>query len=30
VLYDPNSIFPDADCITIQSFDQLNSVIKDI
>jgi FMN phosphatase YigB (HAD superfamily) len=23
VLYDPNSIFPDADCVTIHSFDQL-------
>jgi HAD superfamily hydrolase (TIGR01662 family) len=28
VLYDPNSIFPDADCATIKSFDQLKSVIE--
>jgi FMN phosphatase YigB (HAD superfamily) len=28
VLYDPNSIFPDADCTTIKSFDQLKSVIE--
>jgi putative hydrolase of the HAD superfamily len=30
VLYDPHSIFPEADCVTIKSFDQLKSVIKDI
>jgi putative hydrolase of the HAD superfamily len=30
VLYDPTGIFPDADCITIKSFDQLNSVVKNI
>jgi len=30
VLYDPNNIFPEADCITIRSFDQLKSVIEAI
>ena len=30
VLFDPNKIFPEADCITIRSFDQLKSVIEDI
>jgi FMN phosphatase YigB (HAD superfamily) len=28
VLYDPVGIFPDADCTTIKSFDELNSIIK--
>ena len=28
VLYDPLAIFPDPDCVTIKSFDELNSVIK--
>lgn len=28
VLYDPLGIFPDADCTTIRSFDELNSIIK--
>ena len=28
VLYDPLGIFPDADCTTIQSFDELNSIVK--
>jgi len=28
VLYDPNHIFPEADCITIKSFDELKSVIE--
>ena len=28
VLYDPNRIFPDADCVTIRSFDELIPVIK--
>jgi HAD superfamily hydrolase (TIGR01549 family) len=28
VLYDPLGIFPDPDCTTIRSFDELNSVIK--
>jgi len=28
VLYDPIEIFPDSDCVTIKSFDELNSVIK--
>ena len=28
VLYDPIGIFPDADCVTIKSFDELNSIIK--
>jgi len=30
VLYDPTGIFPDEDCITIKSFDQLYSVVKNI
>ena len=30
VLYDPRGIFPEADCATIKSFDELNSIIKDI
>lgn len=28
VLYDPNGIFPEADCNTIKSFDELDAVIK--
>lgn len=28
VLYDPLGIFPDPDCATIKSFDELNSVIQ--
>jgi HAD superfamily hydrolase (TIGR01549 family) len=28
VLYDPLGIFPDPDCATIKSFDELNSIIK--
>lgn len=28
VLYDPRGVFPDPDCATIKSFDELNSVIK--
>jgi FMN phosphatase YigB (HAD superfamily) len=28
VLYDPNTIFPEADCATIKSFTQLKSVIE--
>jgi len=28
VLYDPIGIFPDPDCATIKSFDELNSIIK--
>jgi len=28
VLYDPLGVFPDSDCATIKSFDELNSVIK--
>ena len=28
VLYDPLGIFPDPDCATIKSFDELNSLIK--
>ena len=28
VLYDPNSIFPEADCTIIKSFDELQSVIE--
>lgn len=30
LLYDPLGIFPEADCTTIKTFDELNSVIKDI
>jgi len=28
VLYDPLGIFPNPDCTTIQSFDELNSIVK--
>lgn len=28
ILYDPLGIFPNSDCTTIQSFDELNSIIK--
>jgi HAD superfamily hydrolase (TIGR01549 family) len=28
VLYDPNHIFPEADCVTIRSFDELLPVIR--
>jgi len=28
ILYDPLGIFPDPDCTTIKSFDELNSIIK--
>ena len=28
VLYDPNRLFPDADCVTIRSFDELLAVIR--
>jgi HAD superfamily hydrolase (TIGR01549 family) len=30
VLYDPLGIFPEPDCVTIKSFDELNSVLKAI
>jgi HAD superfamily hydrolase (TIGR01549 family) len=30
ILYDPLGIFPDPDCATIKSFDELNSIIKTI
>ncbi|MDQ2691971.1 MAG: HAD-IA family hydrolase [Chloroflexota bacterium] len=30
VLYDPQGIFPDPDCVTIKSFDELSSVLKNI
>jgi len=30
VLYDPLGIFPEPDCPTIRSFDELNSIIKTI
>ena len=30
VLYDPNDIFPEADCAVIKSFDELQSVIEAI
>ena len=30
ILYDPHGIFPEAECATIKTFDELNSVIKDI
>jgi HAD superfamily hydrolase (TIGR01549 family) len=28
VLYDPLGVFPDSDCTTIKSFDELNSIVK--
>lgn len=28
VLFDPEEIFPEADCIKIHSFDELNSIVK--
>jgi FMN phosphatase YigB (HAD superfamily) len=28
VLYDPRGIFPEADCSTIKSFDELMSAVK--
>jgi len=28
VLYDPNRLFPDAECAVIQSFDQLPKLLK--
>jgi len=28
VLYDPDGIFPEADCVTIKSFDELTSILK--
>lgn len=28
VLYDPLGIFPDPDCATVKSFDELNSIVK--
>jgi FMN phosphatase YigB (HAD superfamily) len=28
ILYDPLGIFPHADCVTIKSFDELNSIVK--
>jgi putative hydrolase of the HAD superfamily len=30
VLYDPIGIFPEPDCATIKSFDELNSILKTI
>jgi putative hydrolase of the HAD superfamily len=30
VLYDPDGIFPEADCLTIKSFDELISVVEGI
>lgn len=30
VLYNPLGVFPDPDCVTIKSFDELNSVLKTI
>jgi len=30
VLYDPNRIFPEADCVTIRSFDELLAVIREL
>lgn len=30
VLYDPDGIFPEADCLTIRSFDDLASVVRDV
>jgi putative hydrolase of the HAD superfamily len=28
VLYDPQGVFPGADCTTIKSFDELKSILK--
>ena len=28
VLYDPEGVFPEADCTTIKSFDELKSILK--
>jgi putative hydrolase of the HAD superfamily len=28
VLYDPQGVFPEADCAIIKSFDELNSILK--
>jgi len=28
VLFDPDTVFPEADCTTIRSFDELNSILK--
>jgi len=28
VLYDPDGIFPEADCTIIKSFEELNSIVK--
>lgn len=28
ILYDPIGIFPDPDCVSIKSFDELNSILK--
>ncbi len=28
VLYDPNRVFPEADCLTIRSFDELISIVQ--
>ena len=30
VLYDPNSIFPEADCTVIKSFDELQTVVMSL
>lgn len=30
VLYDPNGIFPEADCTVIKSFDELDAVIREL
>jgi hypothetical protein len=30
ILYDPVGIFPEAECTTIKTFDELYSAIKDI
>ena len=30
ILYDPIGIFPDPDCVSIKSFDELNSILKTI
>jgi len=28
ILYDPEGVFPEADCPTIKSFDELKSILK--
>jgi FMN phosphatase YigB (HAD superfamily) len=30
VLVDPRGVFPEADCITIKTFDELGAILKDL